>query len=81
MSELNEKLERDIVRLNEERDAARRNEDYHYAQSCKYSRYIECLQATLRKIEAVQYEGYGAGDDWKVVREIIGEIPHIDEMI
>jgi hypothetical protein len=66
--------------LRKERDDARRNEDYHYAQASKYSRYAECLQNALRKIEAVQYEGYGAGDDWKSIREIINAIPHIDEV-
>ncbi len=75
-----EKLKRDLARVTSERDEARRNEDCHYAQANKYSRYAECLQDALRKIEAVQYEGYGAGDDWKVIREIIGKIPHIDEV-
>jgi hypothetical protein len=45
--------------------------EYQYERACEYSRRAEKAEDALRKIEQVQYEGYGAGDSWKVIREII----------
>lgn len=35
---------------------------------------IDELETAIKRIDQVQYEGYSAGDDWKAIRQIIGEV-------
>lgn len=69
-----------IERLEAELETLRITREFQYQQAVKYSRYAEALRDALHKIEAVQHEGYGAGDSWKAIREIINRVPHIDNV-